>query len=99
MENFLYPNGDLAERLKLTKDGYEWAHTTSYRFEGAQLVNAISLGDGYYSIDINAQTVITYPNKGENGIVHDNNGLKVLVVDYNGQFRALSVERYMIGQS
>lgn len=99
VENFLYPNGDLAERLKLTKDGYEWAHTTSYRFEGAQLVNAISLGDGYYSIDINAQTVITYPNKGENGIVHDNNGLKVLVVDYNGQFRALSVERYMIGQS
>ena len=99
VEGFLYPNGDLAERLKLTKDGYEWAHTTSYRFEGAQLVNAISLGDGYYSIDINAQTVITYPNKGENGIVHDNNGLRVLVTDYNGQFRALSVERYMVGQS
>lgn len=97
--NFLYPNGELAARLKLTKDGYEWAHTTSYRFEGAQLLNAISLGDGYYSIDISAQTVITYPNKGENGVVHDNNGLKVLVVDYNGEFRALTVERYMIGQS
>ena len=96
---YLYPNGELAERLKLTKDGYEWAHTTSYRFQGAQLLNAISLGDGYYSIDISAQTVITYPNKGENGVVHDNNGLKVLVVDYNGEFRALSVERYMIGQS
>ena len=99
VERFLYPNGELAERLKLTKDGYEWAHTTSYRFEGAQLVNAISLGDGYYSIDIAAQTVITYPNKGENGVVHDNNGLKVLVIDYNGEFRALSVERYMIDQS
>ncbi len=99
VERFLYPNGELAERLKLTKDGYEWAHTTSYRFEGAQLVNAISLGDGYYSIDISAQTVITYPNKGENGVVHDNNGLRVLVTDYNGEFRALSVERYMIGQS
>ena len=97
--NFLYTNGELAARLKLTKDGYEWAHTTSYRFEWAQLLNAISLGDGYYSIDISAQTVITYPNKGENGVVHDNNGLKVLVVDYNGEFRALTVERYMIGQS
>ena len=96
---YLYPNGELAERLKLTKDGYEWAHTTSYRFEGAQLTNAISLGDGFYSIDISAQTVITYPNKGDNGVVHDNNGLKVLVVDYNGEFRALEVERYMIGQS
>ena len=99
VERFLYPNGELAQRLKLTKDGYEWAHTTSYRFEGAQLVNAISLGDGYYSIDISAQTVITYPNKGDNGVVHDNNGLRVLVVDYNGEFRALTVERYMIGQS
>ncbi len=97
--SFLYPNGELAERLKLTKDGYEWAHTTSYRFEGAQLLNAISLGDGYYSIDISARSVITYPNKGENGVVHDNNGLKVLVVDYNGEFKAVSVERYMIGQS
>ena len=96
---FLYPNGELSERLKLTKDGYEWAHTTSYRFEGAQLQNVVSLGDGFYDIDISAQTVITYPNKGENGVVHDNNGLKVLVVDYNGEFRALSVERYMIGQS
>lgn len=96
---FLYPNGELAERLKLTKDGYQWAHTTSYRFEGAQLVNAVSLGDGYYSIEISAQTVITYPNKGENGVVRDNNGLRVLVFDYNGEFRAMSVERYMIGQS
>ena len=99
VERFLYPNGELAERLKLTRDGYEWAHTTSYRFDGAQLTNAIALGDGYYSIDISAQTVITYPNKGENGVVHDNNGLRVLVVDYNGEFKALTVERYMIDQS
>ena len=97
--SFLYPDGELAQRLKLTKDGYEWAHTTSYRFEGAQLQNAISLGDGYYSLEISAQTVITYPNKGDNGVVHDNNGLKVLVIEYNGEFRALTVERYMIGQS
>ena len=96
---YLYPNGELAERLKLTKDGYEWAHTTSYQFKGAQLTNAISLGEGYYSIDISAKTVITYPNKGDNGVVTDTNGLKVLVVDYNGEFRALTVERYMISQS
>ena len=96
VENYLLPNGDLAARLKLTLDGYEWAHTTSYRFEGAQLVNAVALGDGYYVADIHAQTVITYPNKGENGVVHDNNGLRVLVYDLNGtEMRAVTVERYV----
>ena len=99
VEPYLYPNGELAERLKLTIDGYGWAHTTSYRFDGAQLVNAIALGDGYYSIDINAQTVITYPNKGVNGVVNDNNGLKVLVFDYYGEFKAIEVERYVPGQA
>ncbi len=96
VEKFLYPNSELAERLKLTLAGYEWAHTTSYRFEGAQMVDAIALGDGNYCIDIHAQTVITYPNKGDNGVVHDNNGLKVIVVDYNGEFRAINIERYVI---
>ena len=94
VEPYLYPNGELAARLKLTMDGYGWAHTTSYSFEGAQLVNAIALGDGYYSLDVNAQTVITYPNKGVNGTVRDNNGLRILVVEYMGGIRALSVERY-----
>lgn len=94
VEPYLYPNGELSQRLKLTMDGYGWAHTTSYSFEGAQLVNAIALGDGYYSIEINAQTVITYPNKGENGVVRDNNGLRVLVVDYIGEIRAVSIERF-----
>ena len=94
VEPYLYPNGDLSARLRLTQDGYGWAHTTSFSFEGAQLVNAVALGDGFYSIEITAQTVITYPNKGDNGVVHDNNGLRVLVCDYNGEMRAISVERF-----
>lgn len=95
LEPYLIPEGDLVQRMRASAlDGYGWAHTTSYAFEGAQLINAISLGDGYYSIDIHAQTVITYPGKGDNGIVHDNNGLKVLVVEYEGGFRAVTVERY-----
>ena len=56
----------------------------------------MALGDGYYVADIHAQTVITYPNKGENGVVHDNNGLRVLVYDLNGtEMRAVTVERYV----
>lgn len=93
LEGYLYPNGELYERLKLTQDGYDYAHTTSYRFDGAQLVGAVSLGGGYYSIDIHAQTTIFYPGKGE---VHDNNGLKVTVVEYNGGFRAIDLERYLV---
>ncbi len=96
VEPYLYPNGDLYQRLKLTQDGYDYAHTTSYRFDGAQLISAVALGGGYYSIDIHAQTTITYPNKGENGVVHDNNGLRVTVVDYNGSFRAIDLERYKV---
>ena len=86
----------LSGSLRLTLDGYDYAHTTSYRFDGAQLIGAVSLGGGYYSIDIHAQTVITYPNKGENGVVRDNNGLRVTVVEYNGGFRAIDVERYQV---
>ncbi len=96
LEPYLYPNGELYQRLKLTQDGYDYAHTTSYRFNGAQLIGAVSLGGGYYSIDVHAQTVITYPNKGENGVVNDNNGLKVTVVEYNGGFRAIDLERYKV---
>ncbi len=95
LEPYLLPDGDLVQRLRSSAlDGYGWAHTTSYIFEGAQLVGAIALGDGNYSIDIHAQTVITYPGKGENGVVRDNNGLKLLVRDYEGSFRAVTVERY-----
>ena len=96
LEPYLYPNGDLYQRLKFTLDGYGWAHTTSYRFDGAQLISAVALGGGYYSINIHAQSTITYPNKGENGVVRDNNGLKVTVVEYNGGFRAIDVERYQV---
>lgn len=96
VEKFLIPGSELAERLKLTLAGYEWAHTTSYRFEGAQLVGAIALGDGNYSLDVHAQTVITYPNKGVNGVVNDNNGLKLIVKDMGGEIKVVTIERYKI---
>lgn len=96
LEPYLYPDGALYERLKLTQAGYDYAHTTSYRFDGAQLIDAVALGGGYYSIDVHAQSTVTYPNKGVNGVVSDNNGMKITVVEMNGSFRAIDIERYQV---
>ena len=95
LEPYLIPGGELVQRLRSSAlDGSQWAHTTSYSFQGAQLINAISLGDGYYVIDVHAQTVVTHPGKGDNGVVSDNNGLKLVVCEYEGSIRAITVERY-----
>ena len=48
-----------------------------------------------YTLPFSKSTEVMYYNK----TFFDNNGLKVLVLDYNGEFRALTVERYMIDQS
>ncbi len=96
---YILVGGDLDSRLKKAMDGYGWAHTTSYRLDSAKLNSAISLGGGYYIIDVTAVTVTTYPNKGENGVVTSENGMKLIVQDQAGEIRAISVERYLSNES
>ena len=96
---YILVGGDLDSRLKQAMDGYGWAHTTSYRLDSATLNSAISLGDGFYIIDVTAVTVTTYPNKGENGVVTSENGMRLIVQDKAGEIRVISVERYLSNES
>lgn len=91
---YVEDKSDLDERLQMARDGYSWAHTNSYRFDSASLNSAVDVGDNYYVLDITAETTVTYPNKGDNGVVHEYNGLKVIVHDTGSEILAVTVERY-----
>ena len=92
---YIEVGGDLDSRLKQSMDGYGWAHTASYRFDSSTVNNAIFLGDGCYMVDVTAHTTTIYPNKGDNGVVSTDNGLKLIVKEMGGEFRAVTVERYL----
>lgn len=99
LQPYITLGGDLDYRLKQAMDGYGWAHTTSYRLDSAVLNSAIDIGDGFYIIDITAVTTTTYPNKGDNGVVTSENGMRLIVQDTAGEIRAITVERYMSSDS
>ena len=97
---YILLGGDLDNRLHLAIEDQagssNWLHTGSYRFEYANLENTTDLGDGYYVLEITAKTTTTFPNHGENGVVVDHNGLRVIVHDTAGEIRAVAVERYEV---
>ena len=73
-------------------DGYGWAHTLSYTFNGAVLNSAIDLGGGYYILDVTTETTVLYPNKGDNGTLHEFDGLTIVALDFGDSIRAVTVE-------
>ena len=97
---YILLGGDLDNRLHLAiqdqAGSSNWLHTGSYRFEYADLENTTDLGDGYYALEITAKTTTTFPNHGDNGVVTDHNGLRVIVHDTAGEIRAVAVERYEV---
>lgn len=85
---YVMPGGDLDKRLYAALDGLSWAHTSAFRLDSYQLVNAIDLGEGFYVCDVVAQTTTITQGAGENV---DTNELKIIVYDNNGDIRALSL--------
>lgn len=88
LTGYVMPGGDLDKRLYEALDGLGWAHTSAFRLDSYQLVNAIDLGEGYYVCDVVAQTTSITQGSGEN---IDTNELKIIVFDNYGDIRALSL--------
>lgn len=88
LTGYVMPGGDLDQRLYAALDGLSWAHTSAFRLDSYQLVNAIDLGGDYYVCDVVAQTTTITQGSGENV---DTNELKIIVFDNGGDIRALSL--------
>ena len=91
---YIIQGSDLEKRLWLALDGYDWAHTVSYEFNGAVLNSAIDVGGGYYILDVTTETTVVYPNKGDNGTLHEFGGLTIIAQDFGTEYRVVTVENY-----
>ena len=94
LKPYLIEGSELEQRLWMAMDGYGWAHTVSYEFNGAVLNSAISVGSGLYILDVTTETTVVYPNKGDNGTLHEFGGLTIIAQDFGQEIRAVTVENY-----
>ncbi len=94
LKPYIIEGSDLEKRLWLATDGYGWAHTQSYTFNGAVLNSAIDVGGGCYILDVTTETTVVYPNKGDNGTLHEFSGLTIIAQDFGTEFRVVTVENY-----
>ena len=92
LKPYLIEGSDLEQRLWMAMDGYGWAHTVAYEFNGAVLNSAIAVGSGLYILDVTAETTVIYPNKGNNGSLHEFGGLTIIAQDFGDSIRAVTVE-------
>ena len=92
LKPYIIEGSDLEKRLWLATDGYGWAHTQSYTFIGAVLNSAIDVGGGCYILDVTTETTVVYPNKGDNGTLHEFGGLTIIAQDFGDAIRAITVE-------
>lgn len=76
---------DLDQRLKMAMDGQSWSHTYSVSINYVNLDNAISLGEGYYILEISSEA--TAYEEGRTSTIVQN--LRVVVSDIGGEVRAI----------
>lgn len=87
-QQYLVAGSDLDKRLYQALDGYGWAHTNSFKFNGYTLDNAVDLGEGYYVCYVTTDTTYSTTALGEQS---DTNSLNVLILDSDGEIRAVSM--------
>lgn len=92
LKPYLIEGSDLEERLWMAMDGYGWAHTKSYTFNGAVLNSAIAVGNNLYILDVTVETTVVYPNKGDNGTLHEFGGLTIIAQDDGSAIHVVTVE-------
>lgn len=88
LQTYVLAGSDLDNRLFEALDGYTWAHTNSYSLDYYVLNGAIDLGEGYYVCDVTTETT---SNTTGNGVQHDENHLKILVIDSGTDIRVISL--------
>ena len=92
LKPYLIEGSDLESRLWMAMDGYGWAHTVSYEFNGAVLNSAIAVGNNLYILDVTVETTVVYPNKGDNGTLHEFGGLTIIAQDDGSAIHVVTVE-------
>lgn len=88
---YLVEGADLDQRMKNSMDGLSWAHTSSCTVNSVVLNSALSLGDGFYMCDISSNATTFAIGHGE---VDNNSNMRVIVVNNEGDIRAISLELY-----
>lgn len=88
---YLVEGADLDQRMKNSMDGLSWAHTSSCTVNSVTLNSALSLGDGFYMCDISSNATTFAIGHGE---VENESNMRVIVVDNEGDIRAISLELY-----
>ncbi len=89
LQPYVLAGSDLDNRLFEALDGYtSWAHTNSYSLDYYVLNGAIDLGEGYFVCDVTTQTT---SNTSGNGVKHDENHLKLLIIDSGTDIRVISL--------
>lgn len=91
LKDYLELGADLDKRMLNSMDGLSWAHTSSCRVESVVLNSALSLGDGFYMCDISSSATTFAIGHGE---VLSESNMRVIVVDREGSFKAISLELY-----
>ena len=88
LQEYVQSGSNLDKRLYEALDGLNWAHTNSYSLDSYVLNGAIDLGEGYYVCDVTTETTSVTSGNGEQ---HDENKLKILVLDNGTELRAISL--------
>ena len=88
---YLMPGADLDNRMKDAMDGLSWAHTTSITVDSSRLNGALALGEGFYLCDITATATTFAMGHGE---VETENNMRVIVLERNGDVRAIHLKLY-----
>ena len=88
---YLLKGSDLDGRMHDAIDGLTWAHTETVTVDSATLNGALSLGDGFYILDISAEATTSEKGKGE---TKNTTNMRVIVRERNDDIRAITLELY-----
>lgn len=88
---YLLKGSDLDGRMHDAIDGLTWAHTETVTVDAATLNGALSLGDGFYILDISAEATTSEKGKGE---TKNTTNMRVIVRERNDDIRAITLELY-----
>lgn len=88
---YMVEGADLDQRMKNSMDGLSWAHTSSCVVNSVVLNSALSLGDGFYMCDISSNATTFAIGHGE---VESVSNMRVIVIDNEGDIKAISLELY-----
>lgn len=91
LRNYMYPGGELWNRMHDALDGLGWAHTTSINVDSVVVNSVLPLSDGFTEVDMSTTASIYYYGKGN--LTSDSN-MRVLVYDDGERLYVESLELY-----